>query len=182
MKTKIISSLFSALLLLALAVPGSAIAGGGAGANKLEGAWIATVNGFPGQWSYVLTADASGRHASGHGSIEVGFVVAELGPYDEVSPFLVNVEMTGPASAVYNSIWYGLREVPPPSIVSHEIVWIGTSQGTFEYIAPDKKIVVNNFAFYLADQDADGDGLPDEDATPVYTLQLETTDTRFPSP
>lgn len=182
MKTKIISSLLSALLILALAVPGTGIAGGVPGAQKLDGAWIARVNGFPGQWTYVVIPDPSGRRAVGHGSIDVGFSVDELGEYDEVTPFILNVEMTGPESAVYNSIWYGLRELPPPNIASHEVVWIGTSQGTFEFTAPNKKFVVHNFAFYMADQDADGDGLPDEDATPAYTLQLTTTDTLMPSP
>ena len=43
------------------------------GACKLQGAWVAKVIGFPGQWSYVLAAVPSGRHAAGHGSVDVGF-------------------------------------------------------------------------------------------------------------
>ena len=31
-------------------------------------------------------------------------------------------------------------------------------------------------------QDADGDGLPDADEVPVYTMQLNTVDTRLPLP
>lgn len=182
MKTRIISSIFICLLILGLALPGAAFAGGVPGAQKLEGAWIAKVDGFPGQWTYVMIPDSSGRNASVHGSIDVGFSVSELGDYDEVTPFLGAAKMIGPETAVGRSVWYGLKELAPPSIPSDEVVWIGTSDSTFEFKAANKMFVVHNFAFYLADQDGDGDGLPDEGEPPVYTLQLATNDTRLPSP
>ena len=182
MKTKIISSIVYCLLILGISMPGPAFAGGVRGAQKLEGAWIARVDGFPGQWSYVSSADSSGRRASVHGSIDVGFSVQELGSYDEVTPFVGASEMTGPKTAVGNAIWYGLKELAPPSIPSHEVVWIGTTESAFEFKAANKMFVVHNFAFYLADQDGNGDGLPDAGETPVYTLQLTTNDTRVPSP
>ena len=62
---------------LLLAAP-TAMADKGAGANKLEGAWVAKVIGMPGQWSYVLSPDASGRRAALAGSIDVGFSLAPL--------------------------------------------------------------------------------------------------------
>ena len=53
----------------------SAIAGNGSNNYKLGGAWVARVieSPLPAQWSYVVVADPSGKHASGHGSIDIGF-------------------------------------------------------------------------------------------------------------
>ena len=46
---------------------------------KLEpSAWIAKVDGLPGQWTYVVSPDPSGRHAAAHGTIDVGFSVTAL--------------------------------------------------------------------------------------------------------
>src|SRR5512146_1482783 len=61
-------------LALCLVASGAALADKvGSGAFKLEGAWIARVVGTNGQWSYVVSPDNSGRHATAHGSIDVGF-------------------------------------------------------------------------------------------------------------
>jgi hypothetical protein len=62
------------------------------------------------------------------------------------------------------------------------VLWIGTSTGTFTFVAPGKIEVLHNFAFYAPSADADGDGLPDPDAAPVHTVQLSTVDTRMPLP
>ena len=66
MKTKIISGVVACVMLLGLTAFGIASTGGGGSAYKLEGAWIAKVDGSTGQWSYVLSPDSSGRRASGH--------------------------------------------------------------------------------------------------------------------
>jgi len=167
---------------LLLAAP-TAMADKGFGANKLEGAWVAKVVGMPGQWSYVLAPDSSGRRAALAGSIDVGFSLAPLfGATDRTSLLMANLVMTGPKTGVFNSVWYGLREVPPPSPVTDEVLWIGTSTGTFTFVAPGKIEVLHNFAFYAPSADADGDGLPDPDAAPVHTVQLSTVDTRMPLP
>lgn len=167
---------------LLLAAP-AAMADKGSGAYKLEGTWIAKVVGVPAQWSYVLVPGPSGRRASVAGSIDAGFSIGGLfGPSDRVSMLMANLVMTGPDRGVFNSVWYGLKELPETSPVSEEVVWIGTSQGTFTFIAPGKISAVHNFAFYWPSADADGDGLPDSDAMPAYETQLLTVDTRLMPP
>lgn len=170
----------SACLLL---IAPTAMAGKGSEAFKLEGAWVAKVVGIPGQWSYVLTPDPSGRRAALAGSIDVGFSLGGLfPPTDRSSMLMANLVLTGPKTGVFNSIWYGLRELPPGSPISDEVLWIGTSTGTFTLVDSGKIEVLHNFAFYAPSQDTDGDGLPDPDEVPVYTMQLNTVDTRLPLP
>ena len=183
MKTRIISSIFCCLLIIGMALPGAAFAGGVRGAQKLEGAWVAKAPDAGGQWTYVLSADPSGRHATGHGSVEIGFnVVSLFGPYDDVSPLLIAIRMTGPETAVANTIWYGRRELPITSMTSHELVFIGTAESTLEFVGPDEIEAVHNFAFYDASKDVDGDGFPDSDQTPDLELTLNTFDTRVTAP
>jgi hypothetical protein len=160
---------------------------GKAAAHKLEGAWVAKVQGFPGQWSYVLAADSSGRRASGHGSVDLGFDAdsafgCSLGESDVDTPILVNIEMTGPDTAVAYSIWYGLKtsESGPT-----EIVFIGEVKSEITFIALGKGVAVHYFAFYLPSQDVEPeDGFPDEGETPacVAPVAIYTVDTRLPAP
>ena len=71
MKSYVTRLLIVLALAFGLSVP--AIADKEGSAFKLEGAWIAKVVEAPGQWSYVLSSNPSGRFASGHGSVDVGF-------------------------------------------------------------------------------------------------------------
>lgn len=92
-------------LMLAFGLSFSGMADSGDNGYKLGGARVAKVVGIPGQWTYVVSADPSGRSASGHGSVDVGFTTsAILGgdyfePVDSESPVLVNAIKTGPDTA-----------------------------------------------------------------------------------
>ena len=156
------------------------------GAYKLEGAWVAKVVGFPGQWSYVLAADPSGRRASGHGSVDVGFNPGVFGCYfgetNADSPILINLEMTGPDTSVAYSIWYALSSAVPSST---EIVFIGEVRTETKFVAPGKSESTHYFSFYRPDQDVNpADGFPDEGQTPACSapVPLYTVDTRLPAP
>jgi len=147
--------------------------------SKLGGAWIAKVVDGPGQWTYVLAADPSGRHAAGHGSIDVGFYVPGLSELsDENSPLLIDMVMTGPDKGTFNSVWYGLGEVAGGTTTT-EVVYIGVSWGEFRLVAPGRSEVTHNIEFYLPFQDADGDGLPDPGQIPVGGWQGKSLDIRL---
>ena len=156
------------------------------GAYKLEGAWVSKVVGFPGQWSYVFVPDPSGRRASGHGSVDIGFDPAVFGCQFADStadtPILISLEMTGPDTSVAYSVWYALSSSDPAST---SIVFIGEVRTESRYIAPGKSESKHWFSFYLPSQDADpADGFPDEGETPacVAPVALYTVDTRVPAP
>ena len=148
-------------------------------ASKLGGAWIAKVVDGPGQWTYVLAADPSGRRAAGHGTVDVGFYVPGLSELaDENSPLLIDMIMTGPDRGTFNSVWYGLKKVSG-GMTTTEVVYIGISWGEFRTVAPGKSEVTHNIEFYLPFQDADGDGLPDPGQTPVGGTQVQSLDIRL---
>jgi hypothetical protein len=187
-KLKVIIAALAAVTAAALLYTPVGIAGNATGAYKLGGVWIAKVQGSPGQWTYVVAPDPSGRRAVAHGHVEVGpNVELVFGPYDRISPLLVDIEVTGPESASYNSIWYGMKdlELEPPVPVgtpNSELVLIGVAKGTIAYMGPGKATAVHSFEWYFPAQDGDGDGLPDAGEDPVLTFQLTTVDTRLPSP
>jgi hypothetical protein len=145
------------------------------GAIKLEGAWIARVTSSPFppgpyQWTYVLARDSSGRSATLHGTVDVGFPGGI--PHDRTTPLLGELRQTGPDTAVFNSIWYGLNQ--------GVVVFIGRSWGTTRFFGPDKAEVQHNFEIYLPSADVDGDGLPD--GPPAAAFGVTSLDTRVPSP
>jgi hypothetical protein len=179
-------AIFTSISVCLLLSSPMALADKGAGAEKLEGAWVAKVIGFPGQWSYVAIPDSSGRRASGHGSVDVGFDPKDLGCDlelgDHESPILVNIEMTGPDTARAYSIWYALRNSDSQQT---EIMFIGEVRSEFEFVAPGRRIGAHYFAFYLPSQDMDPvDGLPDEGELPACAVPfpITTLDTRLPAP
>jgi len=144
-------------------------------AAKLEGAWIAKVVGAegipqapPGMWTYVLAPEPSGRHAAGHGSIDIGFYVPGVSDLaDETSPLLIDIVMTGPDTGQFNSVWYGLKKGPTSVGTTGEIVYIGVNHGTMKFVAPGKSEGTHNIEFFWPESDTDNDGLPDPGATPI---------------
>jgi hypothetical protein len=144
-------------------------------AIKLEGAWIARVTSSPFppapyQWTYILARDASGRRAGIHGSVDVAFPNPIA--HDRTTPLLGEIVQTGPDTAAFNSIWYGLNQ--------GVVVFIGRNGGTVRFLGPGKAEVQHNFELYLPSADIDGDGLPD--GPPAAAFGVTSLDTRVPSP
>ncbi len=191
MKTYLLHLLVILALTFGVSVP--VVADGGDRAFKLEGAWVArVVPPYLGQWSYVVSSDPSGKRASGHGSVDVGFsanfvcglngFLTEFEISDSESPILVSMALTGPDTVSYNSIWYGLKDLGPMSPVSNAITLIGTVTGELAVVAPGIMQGTHNFAIYYPIADTNGDGFPDEGETPACVFQLSTVDTRLPMP
>lgn len=181
------------ILILAFGLVVPAVAGGGDGAYKLGGAWVAKVDSVFGgpppaeaQWSYVISADPSGRSAAGHGSIEAGFNVDALfpgfEPIDSSSPILVNIVMTSPDTGSFYAVWYGLKKLGDFDPVTDKIVMIGVVSGELKFVGPGKALGSHYFELYRPDQDKDKDGFPDEDETAEFSFPATTVDTRLPMP
>jgi len=154
---------------------------------KLEsGVWVSKVVGAPAQWNYVATADPSGRHAAAYGTVDVGFYSALDKLTDETSPLLIDVVMTGPDTATFNSVWYGIKhydeETALEKQVSGYIVYIGVNRGTLKYTSPDRADGTHNICYFdAATSDIDpADGFPDATAVPFFCPDtVYTVDTRL---
>lgn len=150
-------------------------------APKLGGAWVASIVGTPAQWSYTVAPDPSGRRGTGYGTINVGLYVPGLSEQaDVVSPFVLDLVMSGRNTVKFNSVWYGLRKLPPgTAVTTTEVVYIGINWGELTIVAPGRAEGTHNIEFYLPVQDADGNGLPDPGQAPVAAVQLHTVDVRL---
>jgi hypothetical protein len=60
-----------------------------------------------------------------------------------------------------------------------EIVGIDTLKASFEVVAPDQIVGQGMASYYMAAQDADQDGFPDEDQEPVACFPWEWTSKRL---
>lgn len=145
------------------------------GQTKLGGAWIARVTSSPFppapyQWTYILAPDPSRRSATIHGSVDVGF--PNPIPHDRTTSLIGEIVQTGPETAAFNSVWYGINQ--------GVVVFIGRNSGTVRFFGPDKAEVQHNFEIYLPSADVDGDGLPD--GPPAAAFGVTSLDTRVPSP
>lgn len=157
------------------------------GAMKLEGAWVARVTSmndepfpFVSQWTYVFSPDASGRRATLHGTIDVGFGPSQPSNVEYNTPLIGEAVQTGPDTAVFNACWYKVQQGGAGQL--NQILSIGTVSGEAWYVAEGKFVTTHHFAIYLPSSDADGDGIPDEGSFPVSQFMVTTQDTRIPSP
>jgi hypothetical protein len=152
-------------------------------ANKLEGAWIAKSTTSPVQASYVVTpSDPSGRSATISGSLQVRIPIAVVSPefadVESSSDFVGEAVMTGPSTANYTIVGYGLKKLVPPTPFQEQVVLIWVDSGQMEFTGPGKAQLTHSVAYYEPSADANGDGLPDPDQSPVYCIPATTLDTR----
>lgn len=127
-----------------------------------------------------VSPDPSGRRGAATGTINVGLYVPGLSELaDEVSPFVIDLVMTGKDTVEFNSVWYGLRKLAPGGLATKEVVFIGVNWGELKFVAPGRAEGTHNIEFYLPFQDADGDGLPDPGQLPIGGEQVHTVDIRL---
>lgn len=156
--------------------------------NKLEGAWITKVPGYPIQWISVLSpSDPSGQSAAMSGSLQVRIPIELMYPavFPEVDPnissaFVGDMVMTGHNKAKWTMVGHGLKKVAPTleSPFMEQVVLIWVASGECKFTGPGKLENTGSIAYYLPDADGDGDGLPDADATPVVCLPASSISTR----
>ena len=82
------------------------------------------------------------------------------------SPMVGQVTMTGPDTADFTAVWYGMKKGFP----FNQVVCIGVNSGQARFTEPGKSIHTNHMAFYASSADADHDGLPDPGQAPVLCL------------
>jgi hypothetical protein len=150
-------------------------------AFKLEGAWVARAIGFPSpvQWSYVLQPNPSGRTATLHGSVDLGFP-SDTPPGTSASPLIGECAVAAPGTATCFVMWYSVLKGGPGRFDT--LIAIGTVTSEMTFVAPARGVVTHHFAIYSPDQDADGDGFPDPGQVPRQTFSVTSHDTRLPKP
>jgi hypothetical protein len=86
---------------------------------------------------------------------------------DHKTDFVGNMVRTGPDTWAYTGVLYGTRKAEGQT--QSEILYVEVVQGTTTSTA-DGNTLTNEgtSAFYLPEQDVDGDGLPDADQVPIY--------------
>ncbi len=142
-----------------------------AGSNrqyKLGGAWVggsggAIINAFH------APLDPEGRTMAGRvhfvtWNADSAALFSSLGA-DTLSDFVGQSEMISRDTAKWRLVGYALKQGNPPAIQG-----IVVSQGTGKYTSPDSMVFTYNVYVYLPSADADGDGFPDADSTPVVTI------------
>jgi hypothetical protein len=150
-------------------------------AFKLEGAWVARVIGLgsPVQWSYTLQPDPSGRSATLHGSVDLGFP-GNTPPGTLASPLIGQCVMTGPGTARCFVMWYSVLKGGPGAFDT--LIAICTVTSDVTGVAPGSAVLTHHFAIYYPNQDADGDGFPDPGEAPKQAFSVTSHDTRLPRP
>jgi hypothetical protein len=162
---------------------------GGGAAVKLEGAWARTntlsLNGIPlstirGTVTF-SPSDPSGRTAV----MRIQGLSVDLHAQGNcpntyyLSDMVGEAVMTGPKTAEGTAVGYGMR---PPDPSKGEVrdqiecIWVGT--GFAKYTDPDSAIGEDYISVYLAEQDTDGDMLPDT-GIPVLCVPLCMEQTRI---
>ena len=95
---------------------------------------------------------------------------------DEGSQWVTQTVRTGPDTLATTMLCYGTksRENAP-----HELATISIATATWQITGPDTNEGQATMASYLASQDADGDGFPDEGEEPVSCMPFAFTSKRL---
>ena len=89
------------------------------------------------------------------------------GEADHLTDYVANMVRTGPDTWAYTGIAYGTKKVEGQLLP--EILYMDVPRGTVTSTADGNILTLeNNTAFYLPEQDVDGDGFPDADQEPIY--------------
>ena len=156
-------------------------------AYKLEGSWIAKVPGTPIQWNYTMASlEPSGHRAALTSTLHVRvpgevFYPQDIPPVDYFTPFVGEVVMTGPKTAKFTSVGYGMKKVAPSLEYPffEQIVYICTGTGDIKFTGPGKIENTVQITVYPLSADLDGDGMPDPGQACLKALPPTVTlDTR----
>jgi hypothetical protein len=186
-RTYLIGATLVAVAALSLALTQNAGSQVAQQANKLEGSWIAKVPGTAIQWNYTMAPlDPSGHRAALTSTLHVRipgevFYPGVIPPVDYFTPFVGEVVMTGPNTAKYKAVGYGMKKVVPSESYPffEQVAYICAATGDVKFTGPGKIEIIHQITNYLPSADLDGDGLPDPGQAPLIALPpTPTIDTR----
>ena len=146
----------------------------------LDGIWITSAPTPMGNWlsttTYVAQDAAKTQYSGSLEFINVFPLVAEL--YPDADPSLVfsaggQAVMVGRNKYEATYLTYNRKFDPDTGIM--EIVGMDTLKAYFEVVGPDQIVGSGTASYYMAAQDADQDGFPDEGQDPVVCSPFEWT-------
>ena len=117
-----------------------------------------------------------------HGSIQVHIppaIVSPNHPFPDLeynSDMVGELVMTGPNTAEFTAVWYGMKKDFP----FNKVVYIALNSGQVRFTGPGKAEATHALAFYAPGTDLDGNGLPDAGQQPELCLPSLSLDTRVP--
>jgi hypothetical protein len=135
------------------------------------GIWVCRIPGYPFLfWRTVTPQDLTGQRYGGT-SLQITYEINLPDPNETIADqdLPEQTVRTGPNSFESTSLIYATKEGEGPfSTVSH--IWVCHAAWTLT--SPDAYEGNTQVATYLASQDADGDGLPDDGQEPVDVVEF----------
>jgi hypothetical protein len=150
------------------------------GQFKLGGAWIGKELGGGHLWTCTQAPlDSDAREMTLHVkfttySPAMAGLAASFGA-DSFSDFVGEGVMVNRTAARWTMVGYALRQGNPPTV---ELILVVS--GTFEFTDIAHATLQYTVTVYVATADANGDGMPDADATPLVSFPVSDTAQRVP--
>ena len=145
--------------------------GSPAGRVKLEGAWVGQLDtGARVAVTYAAT-DPSGLRAVYRAQAIFPPAMLATMKVDSVTDLFSEEVVTGQNTSESTGILYGLA--------GGQVALIMVDHSYFTHVSPDEKHNTHQTSVYLASADADNDGFPDADATPIAVLNASSVSKRI---
>ena len=158
-------------------------AASGQGQQKLGGSWLGVESDGGHRWTCIQTPlDSAARHSA----LQVKFTVYSplmaglIGSTgaDSFSDFVGEARMIDRITAQFTMVGYALKRSQLALSPEFKLIFVGF--GTWEFRDSEHAVLHYWVNIYPAAADADGDGMPDPDSTPVYRFPITDTSVRVP--
>ena len=142
---------------------------------RIQGAWVSSFAGGPWDTPLLMQETISPQDPAGNKltytmhmvNPDATFRIPPLSDSDYVSDLVGEAVRTGRDSYEFSLIGYGVEDREGNR---GRIIYIMTVSGTMSCVDGEHKTDEVYIAAYLADQDSDGDGYPDDNAEPFFCV------------
>jgi len=172
-----------AVLIALLTLPLAADSGQGQGQYKTGGAWIGIKSDGGHRWTCIQAPlDSAARHATLHVNFTVyspqmAGLIGSAGA-DAFSDFVGETRMLDRTTAQFTLVGYALKRSQLGVAPEIKLIFVGF--GTWEFQDPEHAVLHYWVNVYPAATDADGDGMPDPGATPMFRFPITDNALRVP--